>query len=251
MGNRKFKLKHQKNYERKKYRNFGLKVPIRHLKIKCSKEVPDLSVHIPIGHYINSPASNASALYSQLSISKRLPEGWTTSLLVSESHSPLFSLRRHIENCSVDIHITVTPNCDWSMSIGTSSFDTNNCQLLKAFIKLDTIDTVVELLSTIDNSMFCIGNPDMKFNYIIKRRNGLFVDKTGKSLCMVNGYNFRNTFTCINYRYICTDSITSMSYVGDVIAHHDIKTTCPTIRHKYCERFIEKSGRCQYGDDYS
>ena len=166
MGKRKFRLKHVKNYEKKKYQNMQLKVSYP-LHLVKPDPVSELMLCIPLNIYIKSLAPNASVLYSRLSTTKLVPKEWTTSILVSQSHSSLFSMKRRIQNSSLDLIITVAPDCVWSMTIGTTQFCIDQCQLLNVFSsKLDSIDTVVKLLSCIDKSKVCKGNSDVKFQIL-------------------------------------------------------------------------------------
>ena len=92
MGKRKFRLKHVKNYEKKKYQNMQLKVSYP-LHLVKPDPVSELMLCIPLNIYIKSLAPNASVLYSRVSTTKLVPKEWTTSILVSQSHSSLFSMK--------------------------------------------------------------------------------------------------------------------------------------------------------------
>lgn len=178
MGKRKLWLKHVKNYERKKRQNRQLKVSIP-LQLVKPTPVSSLIVSVPLNSYIKSSAPSADALHSRLNKSKLFPKGWTTSLLMSESHSSLFSIKGQIQNSLLDIIITVAPDCAWSISIGTSQFSIDDCQLMKSFLsKLNSVDMIKRLLSCLDNSKVCNGNSDEKFYEILECY--FTVDKSGK-----------------------------------------------------------------------
>ena len=60
-----------------------------------------------------------------------------------------------------------------------------HCQLLAGVgFKLSSVDAVVELLSALNQSGFCVGNSDSKFMQLTERRKGVFKDQLGKfSVC--------------------------------------------------------------------
>ena len=49
----------------------------------------------------------------------------------------------------------------------------------------------MKLLSVLDDSKFCVGNPDAKFIQIATRQKGSFKDQSGKSLSA--SFLYRNT----------------------------------------------------------
>ena len=184
--------------------------------------VSELMLCIPLNIYIKSLAPNASVLYSRLSITKLVPKEWTTSILVSQSHSSLFSMKQRIQNSSLDLIITIAPDCVWSMTIGTTQFCIDQCQLLNVFSSmLDSIDTVVKLLSCIDKSKVCKGNSDVKFDRYFTAGKFLLSKKACYFVFRKQYYDKRNLPT-------------------------------PTIRHKKCEIFISAGSteRCKSCDDY-
>ena len=46
---------------------------------------------------------------------------------------------------------------------------------------LPTVDEVVKLLSTLDDSKHCVGNLDTKFMQLVPQQKGVFKDQSGKS----------------------------------------------------------------------
>ena len=77
--------------------------------------------------------------------------------------------------------LTVSPSCAWSLCVGQSQIDQQQCWLLGGIAaKLCSVDEVVRLLSALDESKHCVGNPDTKFMQLVPRQNGIFKDQSGK-----------------------------------------------------------------------
>jgi hypothetical protein len=89
--------------------------------------------------------------------------------LFSESQSSLF-ISKPWQSTSLDLIITITPDFVWSMSIGSTQLCKDQCHLLKNFPpKLNNVTVVLKMLSCLDNSTLCKGNPDKKFEEILQR----------------------------------------------------------------------------------
>ena len=77
--------------------------------------------------------------------------------------------------------ILVSSDCTWSLTIDSKEFKVSNCYVLATFLpKLDSVDAIKCLLSCLDNSKICIGNPDDKFKITRDQHQGIFKDRTGK-----------------------------------------------------------------------
>ena len=59
--------------------------------------------------------------------------------------------------------LTVSPSCAWTLCVGESQIDQQQCRLLGGIAaKLCSVDEVVKLLPTLDDSKHCVRNPDTK-----------------------------------------------------------------------------------------
>lgn len=129
---------------------------------------------------------------------------------------------------------TVAANCVWSLTLGTIVLKLDQCQLLKKFpLKLDSVNMVVRLLSCLNTSSFCKGNPDNKFAKIRQNHQGVFRDRSGK------------------FRTIIKLLILFNNIGMNIVAYYDNRDLpCPTIRHIKCEYIVEVSRRCKFCADY-
>ena len=208
MGRRKFKLRVPKNYERKKYarKEFVVSIPRSALLCPFAKVLPttvsnydsteaqsvveanpsELIIQIPISSYTASPVGDASQLHKRLMSSQSLPEGWTSSLLISNCHLPVFSLSFNLPLNSSQLVITVTikQNCQWLLALNCSEIDLSFCQLLKEYLQspLNSVHLLLKLLSCLQKCTICTGNSDEKFMPVQQRRNGTFSGKLGINL---------------------------------------------------------------------
>ena len=183
MGKRKFRLKHEKNYERKK-------IIKRHLETNVTQSLAAstsaLIIRLPITHYWKVPVPTAAILYSRISqFNAGLPEGWTSTLLTSASHPPMVSLQLiHPSLGRCDISVEIKSDCSWTLYISKEPFELQSLPTAQSghyFIPthLMSVDVVLQFLSQLSYQKVCVGNPDEKFEDLLKRHNGIFKDRHG------------------------------------------------------------------------
>ena len=204
MGKRKFRLKTIKHYERKKYAKLQRESPLSTLphpaiipKSNCDVATEptkllkpadvkpsSLIIQIPISIYTASPVCDASHLQKRLMSCASLPEGWTWSLLISDLHPPVFSLTYNLpcNGSQVAVTLVVKQNCQWLLHLNSSEVDLSFCQLLKRYLSspLNCIDLLHFLMSCLQKSNICLGNPDEKFLPVQQRHSGTFSGKSGR-----------------------------------------------------------------------
>ena len=206
MGKRKLRFNARKNNERNKYmeRELLVSIPLSLVTLPCELVVSlplsaytpsdastlhsspcELVVSLPLSAYTSSILPDASTLHSRLILSQQLPLGWTASSVGSSSAShsaslALYKLQISPSLPSVDYSfmLTVAPDCNWTLCLGRKQISKDQCQLLVGFKeKLCTVAALVQVLSTLDESKCCVGNPDTKFLQLAART---FRDKSGK-----------------------------------------------------------------------
>ena len=63
--------------------------------------------------------------------------------------------------------------------------DPQQCQLVAGIAdRLHSADEFVKLMSTLDTSTFCVGNPDAKFEQMVDRHKGSFKEQSGKDVSL-------------------------------------------------------------------
>ena len=185
---RKLRFNARKNDERNKYMKRELLVSIPLSLVTLIINSCELVVSLPVSAYTSSILPDASTLHSRLILSQQLPLGWTASSVGSSSAShsaslALYKLQISPSLPSVDYSfmLTVAPDCNWTLCLGRKQISKDQCQLLVGFKeKLCTVAELVQVLSTLDESKCCVGNPDTKFLQLAAHHKGTFRDKSGK-----------------------------------------------------------------------
>lgn len=128
-------------------------------------------------------------LRSRLVKSRLIPSGWTVadegSQLLPGLHPPLVLYKRQALQVLVASSPTLTLSVDdqltWTIRVETSPVSPENCEILRGYAStLGSLDDIVQLLSRIDESTFCVGNPDGKFSELVESHKGCFRDQSGR-----------------------------------------------------------------------
>ncbi len=245
MGRRKLRFDLRKNHERKKY-GLRVKIPLQVLK------PPHLMVQLPISAYTSATAPDPTILRSRLGKSNLLPSGWTVAEEGSQPMPgvcpPLVLYRLQVLQVlaapCVPFTLSVDGQFTWTLRLGTSGINSESCHLLRGYaLTLSIVDEVVQLLSRIEESAFCVGNADARFTELVDSHKGTFKDPSGRHL-----------FQCISPILITTDMYMYPFLTGTrVVASYDSRALpVPTIRHSECALVVAKEGslRCQKCTDY-
>ena len=177
MGKRKLRFDLRKNYERKKRQ-----------RTDTNTASSVLIVSLPLTAY-SSTLVDASTLFSHLRHLECLRKEWFIAEMPETcSSSPstlmLCKLERLPPHLLPTLTFTVAFNneCKWAVSIHKSHVrvETSNSALLAEFEEsLYTVDAVLTLLSTLDNSKFDSGNCDKIFLELTRHNGGVFYDQQG------------------------------------------------------------------------
>ena len=152
------------------------------------KKSPDeLLVHLPLSAFSSSSLPDMTSLYSRLTMCN-VPNGWNVSLVQSCESSFLAVSKLQVtppfNSCATyKLMLTVAPCGTWTLCAGSKLANTEHCTLLSGFpTTLCSVDDVLQIVSALENSKFCTGNPDEKFANISQRHRGVFKDYHGKNL---------------------------------------------------------------------
>ena len=203
MGRRKLKFDVRKNYERRKKKKHSTMI----VSIPCSLLSVDSrsdSRHLPLAEPADSSCFNvpisvlthtstSGALGAcrslpssslQISLSQcRLPSGW--SLSTTQGVMALYKLyvSQAQDSLATDFKfmLTIAVDCTWTLCVaGRKQVDIQQCQVLSGTpVKFTTADEVLQLLSVLDSSALCSGNPDSKFTVLLDRHKDGFRDPSG------------------------------------------------------------------------
>ncbi len=123
------------------------------------------------------------ALHERLIESRCLPVGWTCSAASATSLALCkLSFLQSMGSADVVYMVTISSDFSWRVRIGQKYVpfhETESGLLHNAPHSLNSLKGVVEVLTLLDGSKFCVGNPEEKFFKLIEKRNGKFMDQSG------------------------------------------------------------------------
>ena len=200
-----------------------------------------LLIQLPLSACMSATVYNPRILRLRIVASSPLPPGWIlaeeNTCVHSDSQSPIV-LYRPVESqmlvistgtaCSLSISTDLT----WTVRVGSSAINCRHDLFCGYTTVITCLDQLIRLLSCIDNSTPCVGNPDTKFSALVQRHKGCFRSISGKSL--------PSYMSCVLYLFII------ILTVGTIVAVFDTRPLpAPTIRHQECSLLIAKgSVRC-------
>ena len=182
MGRRGFRLSvHRRNEERKKYNVTSLPISIElshvvvfKVSIPCHLvEVPDLRIAFPLSSFTTSNAPSIQCLLDRL-LRIGLPPHWVDATDSPPAHHlTLCKLQQQQPAGPVFVVFTLTVNeaFQWSLSFVHRNIDYLRDGVLTGTpLSLRTVDHILLLLSTLDSSRICIGNPEQIYLEAASRR---------------------------------------------------------------------------------
>ncbi len=208
---RKFKLCRKKNEERKKYRSKSLviSIPLSLVSVKgqernlpTGRSIPlslvsvkgqernlllpptgiNLTVSLPLSFFINLPLNSLSALHSRLKMMPELLTGWVDATICP---SQIQICRLHqigISPC-VQLTITIGEDLTWQVHYRLTRLEAGTGIFQSISSVVASIGNLCDLISVINASKFCIGNPDEKFDSLLSsHESGIFLNHSGMFL---------------------------------------------------------------------
>ena len=117
-------------------------------------------------------------------------------------------------------NLKITYNFSWSLHYFGEAIDTSKCTLFKDIpLILNDAAMIKSVLDKINSSKVCVGNPDTKFDALVKLRQGFFKDQSGALINYMHVYTY--TYVYIGSKVIASTESRFQSY--------------STIRHVTCE----------------
>lgn len=125
--------------------------------------ISDFEISIPVSAYRDGPVISVDQLCSRLT-SLSLPKSWVIS-----STKPLILSKVRVNtltmNSDILFIISIDAGMKWSLFLQQTLLDSRRCPLLRKVptLTLNSVGTVHQLLSIVDASKICRGNPEKKF----------------------------------------------------------------------------------------
>ena len=152
---------------------------------RCIASIPgqnsELTVSLPLSYFSSLPLASLSELHSRLLHLQAVPGDWCDTSSGSES----MTLCRIVGPQAaalpkIDFTVIIDKSLAWKLFFFDQRLEADRCPVFVNIPPIVTSPTdVVKLLSAIDSSAVCIGNPDEKFLPLVKRHQGHFVNSTG------------------------------------------------------------------------
>ena len=137
---------------------------------------------LPISNTLNVPVTNLTHLKKFLG-AQSLPNGWIEySNSTTEGTLVLIKLSINLSLLSADATFMVKVDGDfrWTLSCHGTLVEVDQCQVLSSVPRqLNSAGAVLNLLTTLQSSGFCCGNPVADFQQFVSARGGEFKDSTG------------------------------------------------------------------------
>ena len=190
---------------------------------------PSLVVKLPLSAFLSGKVEDSATLLSRLKLSRQFSPEW--SLVEKEDTISLYKL---VVSAGIACAVTIDKQLSWSLKLGETVVNLCEFDLPHTICSVAEVSKVVKY---IDESTFCVRNPDAKFEGLIRSHKGIFKNLAGKY------HNFFQT----NRQLIFFKMSFCIIYTGtEVVAYHDTRSLpTPSIRNHNCSIFVRKeSTRC-------
>jgi len=164
MGGRRFTLStHQKNEEHKQKAEPPPSSLVVAISVQLVK-IPAMSISIPLAANTNGHIPSSDCLSSRLS-SLSLPTSW---IIASRTPLTLCNLRVHPvgqpSRADITFSLSISSGLEWTLSFLNLKLNSTVCPLLAEVRRtLTSVAAVHHLMTFLDSTKLCIGNPDGKF----------------------------------------------------------------------------------------
>lgn len=196
---RKLKFHQPKNYERRKTHkrkelSFVISIRLKDVRVlplsipRQLIQTPQLTLSLPISAFVTAPVTDLYHLNTRLSM-QSLPDGWIRHM--NASHNGLIFSSLSIDSFAL-LPITtfiVKIDCDLKWSLSYNGIKVKNQQLssFSGSQQIKCLNDVLLLLTSIQASRICCGNPVEEFKQLLDDRGGELKDSEGCS----------NSYICI------------------------------------------------------
>lgn len=221
-----------------------VRLPLFASSLSVLPDVTSFIVQLPLSSFSSAVLPDATSLYNRLTKHFSLPNGWNLSLIRSVSSTSPFLVVNKLQVTPPDyccasqlFMLTIAPDSTWTVCVGSKQVNTDQCNLFSRFSsKLHTAG-VVEIVSALEDSKFCVGNPDKKFTHLSERHGGVFMDYHGNILSIANNI-LKSYFPFLGLKTVAYYDSSYFPY--------------PTIRHSDCQIIVSSyaADRCQQCEYY-
>lgn len=166
MGGRKLRLsvkrkRHKKDLHGRIVTGLKLSIPV-----KFTVKLPPLCVSLPISSYCDAPCADVNTLRARIKSCSPLPSTWVINATDSDSDSPLILCKLKTfqllpPKINVSVTLSINEQREWNIIFLQPKLDPANCCILNDLAAtVSSVSSLVTILSRIDSSKVCVGNPD-------------------------------------------------------------------------------------------
>ena len=141
----------------------------------------ELTIALPLSFFSAVPLASLSELHSRLARLSTLPSGWSDTTSGAEQVS--FSRIVHPLAAAlpkIDFTLVIEATLIWKLYFYDQRLEVDCCPTLaNTSPTVKSPADVVNLVSVIESSQVCVGNPDEKFLPLVKRHQGLLMNCSG------------------------------------------------------------------------
>ena len=208
----------------------GLKIsiPVKHM-----VHLPALCVSLPIQFYFDAPLPDVHTLCARIACaSSPLPSSW----IINSSEPPLIlckleKFQKFPPKFNISITLSVDNKLQWNVTFLQPKLEPRNCCLLQELPTIIySVSRLQSILSAINSSKFCMGNPDNDIVQMWKERS--------LTLHGFNGIKVHSYIVNHNNDRIFTVGKNKSGYLDE------ISCSSPTIRHLHCQFLLRDAYRC-------
>lgn len=228
MGGRKLRLSVRRKQHKKVLHSrivTGLKISIP---VEFTVKLPPLCVSLPISSYRDAPCADVNTVRSRIKSCSPLPPTW----VVNDTDSPLILCKLKTfqllpPKINVSVTLSINDQLQWSVSFLQTKLDPTNCCILNGLAAtVSSVSSLVTILSHIDSSKVCVGNPDTDILEMWHQRS-LSLHGSNGIICHI--------MSCINSVFNLSTGKNTSGFLDEA------SSSDATIRHVHCQ-FLLRDG---------
>ena len=149
---------------------------------ELSPESTELKISISLSYFSALPLASLSELHYRLVELNILPSGWSITTLGTDQMSVCRIVRPLAAALpKIDFSLIIEPSFAWKLYFYDQRLEVDCCPTLASTSPVvKSPADVMHLVSVIESSQVCVGNPDEKFLPLMKRHQGILLGRNGE-----------------------------------------------------------------------
>ena len=158
--------------------------------IGCTQQPLKLIVSLPVSHFSALPLTSLSELHTRMVQLMLLPSGWIDITSGADQLSLCHIVRPPAAGLpTVNFTLVIDTNLSWKLYFFKQRVEIDRCPTFATTsTTMKSPTDIMNVLSVIETSQVCVGNPDEKFLPLLKHRQGLLLNGDGNLLMVFYNY---------------------------------------------------------------